>query len=181
MGRVVGVLIMLLGIGTFALPAGILASAFAQERKRRDFIVTWNLVAQVPAFSSLDAKDIADIAALLHPREVLANEVVVHVDEEADSMYFIVRGELEAEIQPEPIRMGVGDFFGEVALIYHRKRTASVLALVHSELLELDAKDLHLLFERKPELRKHILDEAERRLANTPAEVLDKPNQRDLQ
>jgi voltage-gated potassium channel len=167
MGRALGVVIMLLGIGTFALPAGILASAFAEERKRRDFMVTWNLVAQVPSFASLTAREIADIAALLRPREVLPAEVVFQKGEEADSMYFIVSGELEAELHPEPARMRKGEHFGEVALIYHRSRTATVIALSHAELLELDAKDLHRLLESKPTLRAQIMDQAERRLANT--------------
>jgi voltage-gated potassium channel len=171
MGRTLGMVIMLLGIGTFALPAGILASAFAEERKRRDFIVTWNLVAQVPSFAALDAKAIADIACLLHPREVLAKEVVFHKGDEADCMFFIVYGELEAELQPEPVRMRKGDFFGELALIYHQPRSATVIAVSHAELLELDAKDLHLLFETKPKLRAYIMEQAERRRANTPPEA----------
>jgi len=174
MGRVLGVMIMLLGIGTFALPAGILASAFAEERKRRDFMVTWNLVAQVPSFASLNAREIADIAALLHPREVLTKEVVFQKGEEADGMYFIVSGELEAELQPEPVRMRGGEYFGEVALIYRRPRTATVVALSRAELLELDAKDLHRLLEAKPLLRAQIMEQAERRLANTdPGELQD--------
>lgn len=169
MGRVLGGVIMLLGIGTFALPAGILASAFTEERKRRDFMLTWNLVAQVPWFAALNAQEIADIAALVHPREVLAKEVVFYKGEEADSMYFIVSGELEAELQPEPVRMKVGEYFGEVALIYHQPRTATVIALRHAELLELDAKDLHRLFETRPQLRDTILEQAKRRLATTEA------------
>lgn len=174
MGRVLGMVIMLLGIGTFALPAGILASGFAEERKRRDFMVTWNLVAQVPSFASLNAREIADIAALLHPREVLAKEVVFHKGEEADGMYFIVSGELEAQLQPEPVRMRSGEYFGEVALIYHRSRTATVIALSRADLLELDAKDLHRLLETKPLLRAQIMEQAERRLANTePGEIQD--------
>ncbi len=173
MGRVLGVVIMLLGIGTFALPAGILASAFTEERERRDFVLTWNLVAQVPLFAVLNAQEIADIAALLHPREVMAKEAVFHRGEEADSMYFIVSGELKAELQPESVRMGKGEYFGEVALIYHHPRTATVIALRHAELLELYAKDLHRLFETRPQLHASIVQQAERRLANTDANEAD--------
>jgi voltage-gated potassium channel len=167
MGKALGSVIMLLGIGTFALPAGVLASAFAEERKRQDFIVTWNLVAQVPFFAFLTARDIAGIAALLHPREVAAHEIVLHKGEDADSMFFIVSGELEAELQPEPIRLVEGDFFGEVALIFHRQRTATVVAMTRCELLELDAQDLHQLFERKPQLKVRIMEAAEKRLARS--------------
>ncbi len=169
MGRVLGVVIMLLGVGTFALPAGILASAFYEERKRRDFMLTWNLVAQVPLFSALRAPEIADIALLLRPVEVMANEVVFHKGDVADSMYFIVSGELEVELPHEPRRMEASEYFGELGLLYHRPRTATVIALTRAELLELDARDLHRLFEDKPGLRKSIMDEAARRLAHDRA------------
>jgi CRP-like cAMP-binding protein len=48
-----------------------------------------------------------------------------------------------------------------------------VVALARSELLELDAQDLYRLFESKPQLRTRIMEEAERRRANTPADDLD--------
>ncbi len=166
LGRVLGVIIMLLGVGTFALPAGILASAFSEERKRRDFMLTWSLVARVPLFESLKAREIADIAILLRPMQLTTHEVVFHKDDEADSMFFIVSGELEVELPHEPCRLGRGAHFGELGLIYRRPRTATVIALSHAELLELDAKDLHKLFERRPKLRSSIMAEAERRLAS---------------
>ena len=168
-GRVLGVIIMLLGIGAFALPAGILASAFSEERKRRDFMLTWHLVAQVPLFEGLNAREIADIANLLRPVQLSAHEVVFHKGDEADSMYFIVSGELEVELAHRPHRLGAGAHCGELGLIYRQPRTATVIALVHTDLLELDAKDLHQLFERRPKLRAAIVAEAERRMASDRA------------
>jgi len=50
-GRVLGGLIMILGVPTFAMPAGILASGFASEMRRRNFLVTWKTVADVSLFS----------------------------------------------------------------------------------------------------------------------------------
>ncbi len=173
MGRVLGALIMLLGIATFALPAGILASAFAEESKRRDFHVSWDLVARVPFFAHLNAKQIAEIAELLHPRLVVANEVIFRKDDEADSMFFIVSGEVEVGIEPEPIILKRGDFFGEVALHFHRKRTASVVAVLTTELLELDAKDFHHAFRSKHKLREFITKEAEKRMVRTPPDILE--------
>ena len=51
LGRVFGGLIMILGVATFAMPAGILASGFASELRRRNFLVTWKTVADVSLFS----------------------------------------------------------------------------------------------------------------------------------
>ncbi|MDP6882503.1 MAG: ion transporter [Rhodospirillales bacterium] len=44
-GRIFGAFIMVLGVGMFALPAGILATGFADEIRKREFVVSWKLVA----------------------------------------------------------------------------------------------------------------------------------------
>lgn len=169
MGRMLGVIIMLLGIAMFALPAGILASAFTEEVRRRNFIVTWNMVAQVPFFSRLNAKEIAKIGELLHPRIVMPNEIVFQRDEEAESMYFIVSGEVEVEVLPEPVRLRKGDFFGEMGILFDRTRSVTVMALSYTELLELDAKDFRRAFDSNTKLKQRIIEEAERRMAKTPS------------
>ena len=57
-GKVFGGFTMLLGIAMFAVPAGILATGFATEIRKRDFVATWHTVAKVPLFASLDATQI---------------------------------------------------------------------------------------------------------------------------
>lgn len=166
-GKVFGAIIMLLGIGTFALPAGILAAAFTEAARRKSFLVTWDTVAQVPMFSHLSASEIARIADLLRPRTVTPNEVIVHRDEDAHSMYFVVAGVVEVEVPAQPIRLGKGDYFGEIGLLYHRKRTATVMAVTYVELLELEAVDFARLLATNPELNQRITSEAERRLSRT--------------
>ena len=51
-----------------ALPIGIIATAFAEQIHRRDFIVTWGMIARVPLFAELDAAEISDIMELLRAR-----------------------------------------------------------------------------------------------------------------
>lgn len=167
LGKIVGGLIMLSGIAMFAMPAGILAAAFADEAKRKNFIVTWNLVAHVPFFSHLDAREIARIADLLRPRTYIPNEVILHRDEDAASMFFIVSGNVEVETLPKPVRLRKGDFFGELALLYTDKRTATVMALSYVELLELDAEDFRRLLKANPQLEKSVTAKAERRLSRS--------------
>ena len=50
LGRLFGGIVTILGVGMFALPAGILASGYARELRRREFVGTWDLVARVPLF-----------------------------------------------------------------------------------------------------------------------------------
>ena len=81
-----------------ALPVGIIATAFADAIHRRDFVVTWGMVARVPLFSGLNADEIADIIRLLRAQTVEAGAVIAHRGEPAHSMYFISAGEVEIEL-----------------------------------------------------------------------------------
>ena len=88
------------GIAMFAVPAGILATGFAAEIRRRDFVVTWNTVAKVPLFAGLDAASIASIARLLKPQIAPAHYAIVRRGEPATAMFFIMSGEVEVDVQP---------------------------------------------------------------------------------
>ena len=81
-----------------ALPVGIVATAFSQEVHRRDFVVTWAMVARVPLFAGLDAAAIADIMRLLRAQTVGAGEVVVRRGDAAHSMYFVASGEVDIDL-----------------------------------------------------------------------------------
>lgn len=163
-GKIFGAFIMIMGIAMFALPAGILTSGFTREIKKRDFVITWRLVAGVPLFSKLDALKISEIAGLLHPKQVPARYAIVRRGEYADSMYFIVTGEVEVDIHPEHRKLSNGDFFGEIALLKDCARTANVTALTECQLLFLDAHDFHRLLNTNPELREPIEKAMEERL-----------------
>src|SRR5258705_981370 len=82
-----------------ALPVGIVATAFADEIHRRDFVVTWGMVARVPLFAELQATDIADIVRLLRAQRVEPGDVIAKRGEPAHSMYFVAAGEVEIELK----------------------------------------------------------------------------------
>ena len=70
LGKVIAGVTIFLGLIMIALPVGIIATAFADEIHRRDFVVTWAMVARVPLFAGLDAAEIADIMRLLRAQQV---------------------------------------------------------------------------------------------------------------
>lgn len=171
-GRVIAGVVALLGIAIIALPVGIIASAFVEEHKRRDFTVTWSLLAEVPFFQQLMAPRIADLVRVLRPRFVAADDVIVRKGDEGDSMYIIASGEAAVDLGPgrEPIVLGPGHFFGEMALIERTPRSATVRATDECKLLELPAKDFQELMQRHPELGDSIHKiAAERKAANKGA------------
>ena len=156
---------MVFGIAMFAVPAGILASGFAEELRKRDFVVNWQSVARVPLFARLDANAIAAVTQLLKPRSVSANQAIVRRGDIGDSMYFIMEGEVEVDITPNPVRLKQGDFFGEIALVENIPRTATVLSLTNCRLLVLETADFERLTSQIPELKDQIKLISEKRLS----------------
>ena len=164
LGRVLSGLIMILGVTTFAMPVGILASGFADEMRRRNFLVTWKTVANAPLFSDLNAGEIAEITRLLLPQVIPAHRVVVHHGDAGDAMYFIMSGEVEVEITPNPIRLETGQYFREIALLKDIERTATVITIKDSQLLSLPATDFRNLMKRHPNISEKITRQVDQRL-----------------
>lgn len=164
-GRVLAGIVMVSGILVFALWAGILASGYAEELRRREFLRTWDLVAKVPFFKNVGASAIADVARLLRPRDYPARAVIVRRGERGDCMYFIASGEVEVRLRPATVRLGPGEFFGEIALLTGGPRNATIVATQPCTLLTLDIVDFRQLLGHQPGLARVVSEEAERRLA----------------
>jgi len=164
LGRMIAGSTMITGIIIFGLLAGILATGFATEVKRRDFLRNWDLVAKVPMFHDIGPGTIADLAGLLRPRELPARSVVARKGTAGDCMFFIVTGEVEIQVEPQPLRLGGGKFFGEMALVTGAPRNATVVTTHDTQLLVLDIADFRALASAKPELLDVIQAEADRRM-----------------
>ena len=169
-GKMITSVAVVLGFAMIALPVAIISSAFAEEVRRRDFVVTWGMLARVPLFSHLGAAEIADIMRLLRAQTIEAGEVLVRRGEIASSMYFITTGEVEIDLPNQRVRLSDGTFFGEIALLRRTNRSGTVTATRKTRLLALDAQDFHALIARLPTLAAHVKETAEARLADT-AEV----------
>ena len=164
LGRLVAGATIFGGLIMIALPVGIIATAFAEEIHRRDFVVTWGMVARVPLFAELNAGEIADIMRLMRAQMVEPGDLIVRRGDVAHSMYFVAAGEVEIELKDGRIRLGVGHFFGEMAVLRQSRRSATVTAVGRTSLLVLDAHDLHALMEREPRVAERIREVMRERL-----------------
>lgn len=167
LGKMVSVGAIVIGFAMIALPVAIISTAFAEEVRRRDFVVTWGMLARVPLFSHLGAAEIADIMRLLRAQTIEAGEILVRRGDVASSMYFITMGEVEIDLPNQRVRLTDGTFFGEIALLRRTSRSGTVTATRKTRLLALDAQDFHALIARLPSLAAHVKETAESRLADT--------------
>lgn len=165
LGKIFGALTMICGLGLFALPIGIVATAFVNEIHRRDFVVTWGMVARVPLFATLDAAAIAEVMKIMRTRAVSAGTVVAARGEEAEGMFFIADGEVKIDMPKGTIRLTAGEFFGELALLRRVKRMGTVTAISRTQLMIIDAIDFESLLNRDETLRKRIIEIADERLS----------------
>jgi voltage-gated potassium channel len=164
LGKFIAGATIFLGLIMVALPVGIIASGFAEEIHRHDFVVTWGMVARVPLFSELDASEIAEIMRLLRAQQVEPGGVIVRRGDQAHSMYFVAGGEVEIELPHERVRLGPGHFFGEIAVLRRARRSANVTAISRASLLVLDAHDFHALIGRDRRLSERIHEVVRNRL-----------------
>ena len=166
-GRVIGACAMLVGIAMLAMPAGILSNGFAEEIKRREQLRAWQIISNLELFSGLESGCIADIANCLKTQIIPARSAVVKKNAVADSMFFIVDGEVEVEIKPrppQPIRLKTGDIFGEAGLLDNKRRNATIRTVRTTRFLVLELRDFHNIANEHPELMDRIkaIDEKRR-------------------
>ena len=156
LGKIIASVTILCAIVMIALPVGIIATAFSDQIHRRDFVVTWGMVARVPLFNGLDASAIGQIMRLLRAQTVDAGDVIVRRGDAAHCMYFIANGEVAIEFDGKNISLGVGHFFGEIAVLRRARRSATVTATTRTNLLVLDASDFHVLMEQEPRIAERV-------------------------
>ena len=163
-GRIVGALLMIAGIAVLALMTGVLATGFAQEERRREYLKVWEQVARVPLFASLGVVTLSEIVGKLRTRYYPARITVVRRGDAGDSMFFISSGEVEVRLpNGGSVRLGEGAFFGEMALLERQPRSASVATTKPTTLLVLYASDFYETAAHIPQLAEAVEVEARRR------------------
>jgi len=173
LGKIIATGTIFLGLIMMALPIGIIATAFAEQIRRRDFIVTWGMIARVPLFTELDAGEIADIMQILRAQLVEPGEVIVREGDHAHSMYFIAAGQVEVAVDKKKLQLGTGQFFGEMAVLRRARRSGTVTALTRTNLLALSAQDLHALMKRDRRIAERIKDVVEKRTGRKVADAAE--------
>ena len=166
LGKLFAMFTMVVGLCILALPVAIVSTGFAQEVGRRDFVVTWSLMARIPALAELEAHEVAQIMPLLHAHNLPPN-VDVMPEGAGTAMFFVAAGEVEVLRPNGSKRFKTGDFFGVVSMLEGENLKARFLTRKRCRLLKLYREDFARLEVAHPTIAEHI-----RRTARTRREAL---------
>jgi len=123
-------------------------------------------LSEVPLFNGLSKKHMRALAGLVTPVAVKAGREFMHEGEIGREFFIVISGEAQILRGGEVIAVrGPGDFFGEIALLLDRPRTASVVAQTDMQLEVIERRDFKVYLSDHPELHEPLLTAAAHRVA----------------
>ena len=103
--------------------------------------------------------------------QLAAGDILFSQGDPGDVLYVVASGEIAVLAPREIARLSEGEFFGEIALLTDRSRTATVRATVDTQILAIDRALLGDLVAGSPEVLKVLLRFLRERLVATLAET----------
>jgi CPA2 family monovalent cation:H+ antiporter-2 len=114
------------------------------------------LVDRFPLFSGLTSDQREVLVLHFGTRTAEPGERIIRAGDKADSVYFVSEGQVEVAVSDRRIKLGPGDFFGEMALISGLPRSADVTALDYSKFATLSRREFRQFLSRYPDIRDQI-------------------------
>jgi CRP-like cAMP-binding protein len=126
-------------------------------------------LAKAPLFRNLSRSDLVALAKVTEDLEVKEGKVLAREGEIGHEFFVIVDGEVEVAKDGQAVRkLGSGDFFGEIALIWDSpRRTATVTAASPVRLFVLTRQAFRGLIDHHPDIEEKVLEALEDRVRTT--------------
>jgi CRP-like cAMP-binding protein len=120
-----------------------------------------------PFFEGLSRGELAEVAKVTEDLEVDEGKVLTREGEPGREFFVIVEGEVKVERDGNEVRrLSEGDFFGEIALIEDRPRTATVTATNPLRFFVLTRQSFRGLLDHQPEIETKVREALEARLSS---------------
>ena len=130
-----------------------------------------DLLATVPLFARMDGRELERLGQLADEVEVGLDRVLAEQGETGHEFFIVLEGRLTVLDGRTPIAtLGPGDFFGEIALLDGRPRTATVRADGIARLLVVAHREFHALMDEFPSVRTAVLEAVADRLRRVEAD-----------
>ena len=141
LGKDFGGLVMIFGLGMFALPIGILSSGFALHTNQRDFVRTWKQIVRIPLFAKLDNNLLQKIVEMIYQEHLVAGTQILDKGDEVNKLNTIVNGEMLVECPTGKRLIGKGSYYGELALVHERVSHAKVTCHTDCDIIYINGTD----------------------------------------
>jgi hypothetical protein len=135
-------------------------------------------IVESPLFSGFDRDELVAVIRGLRLLSFEPGDLILAEGDPGDSLFVLTTGEVKAFVRdPETgrrvlvRRLADGAFFGEISILSGKPRTATVTAVTHCELLELDRETLDGITQTYPNVRR-VLEDFYVARATTQEEVL---------
>jgi cAMP-dependent protein kinase regulator len=128
-------------------------------------------------FSAFPAEALAELLGSTSVRSYRPGSIIVREGEPGDSLFLIVDGSVEVsgtDPQGRPVALATlsrGDFFGEVAVLTGKPRTATVVAATEVAVIEISKETLEDISARHPQV-KQVLERFYQERANATVELM---------
>jgi CRP-like cAMP-binding protein len=120
----------------------------------------------IPLFADIDDDALARVAAMVTSATVAAGHVLIEAGHPANGLFVLEEGRAVAELPDGgTVEFGPGKFFGELALLTDRNRTARVRTVTESTVMALSRSDFLALVESEPKIALAMLRALADRLA----------------
>jgi CRP-like cAMP-binding protein len=124
------------------------------------------VLAGVPLFAGLPAKELEQISRICDQVSLKAGHVVAREGTGGSEFFVILDGTVAVTKEGEHLRdMGRGEFFGELSLLGHVPRTATVTCTTDGEFLVLGRREFSQLLADYPSIQGAVLQALATRLA----------------
>jgi CRP-like cAMP-binding protein len=126
-------------------------------------------LAKAPLFHNLSRNDLVALAKVTEDLEVEEGKVLAREGDIGHEFFVIVDGEVDVAKEGETVRrLGSGEFFGEIALIWESpRRTATVTAATSVRLFVLTRPAFRGLIDHHPDIEEKVLEALEERVRTT--------------
>ena len=122
----------------------------------------------IPLLSSLQNDILDDLTQYFKSERISGKEIIFEQGDIGEKFYLIAHGNVEVVVEEKVIaKLGIGDYFGEIALIKSVPRIATIRTVAPCLLLSISKGNFQRLLTKSPELLKEIEIEAEKRLFET--------------
>jgi CRP/FNR family transcriptional regulator, cyclic AMP receptor protein len=126
------------------------------------------LISHVPLFAQCSRRELAEVASIADEIDLREGKELTREGAPGREFFVLVEGTAEVVKNGRKVNdLGAGDFFGEIALLHHSPRTATVTATSPVRALVVTERNFKRLLEEFPEIQRKVLLALAERLAPT--------------